>query len=86
VSFAFAAAYTNIQVAVSTLATSYITYFDSVRCPYPTSENTSFRVIVQKLPQPLCGDVWPDGEAMAFDPEFVRWWESYNAEVARARK
>jgi hypothetical protein len=30
--------------------------------------------------------VWPDGEAMAFDPEFVRWWESYNAEVARARK
>lgn len=30
--------------------------------------------------------VWPDGEAMAFDPEFVQWWKRHNAEAARARE
>lgn len=30
--------------------------------------------------------VWPDGEAMAFDPEFIRWWERFNAEAALLRE
>ena len=30
--------------------------------------------------------VWPDGEAMAFDPEFVDWWERFNAEASLLRE
>lgn len=30
--------------------------------------------------------VWPDGEAMAFDPAFVEWWEKFNAESAMLRE